>query len=511
MEVTVDHTNIPHGNSSREIDTRHLPPHHLEAERSVIGALLLDQAAFHKVLEVGLEPEDFYKEANSLIFDSIRALHASGEPVDTVTLTDSLKNKGILEKVGGLTYVTSIFDDSYSSAHVTHYSKIVKEKAILRRMISTANDLVTRAYDGVEDISEFLDLAEKSIFDVTDTKIHNSFTNIKQIMLDNMHTIQELSEKKTTITGLPTGFKDLDYKTSGLHAGQLIVIAARPAMGKTSFALNIAENAAISASASVAVFSLEMSKEELGVRFLTSLAKIDASRLKVGRLQERDWKALAKASKELSETKLFIDDTPALSVLELRTRCRRLQAEHGLGLVIVDYLQLMRGLSKGGKAMDSREREISDISRSLKALAKELKVPVVALSQLNRSLEGRPDKRPMLSDLRESGAIEQDADIVVFIYRDEVYNGDSPEKGTAEIIVAKHRSGSVGTIRLGWQSEITAFSNLASDNQYPAGAYYNSPPAIQNNNFEEYSDELPPLPEEIQATPRKGKLDLPNF
>lgn len=483
-------------------DSRHVPPQNLEAERSVIGALMIDNAAFHKVLDVGLEPEDFYRESHGRIFEAIKDLQSRGQPVDIITLGDALKNRGTIELVGGLAYLTGLFEDSYSSAHVVHYSKIVKEKAILRRLISASFDLAGRAHDGVEDIEEFLDFAEKAIFDVTDSKIRNSFTEIKQILMENMHSIQELAEKKVSITGLPTGFTDLDEKTSGLHPGQLVVIAGRPAMGKTSFALNIAENAAIQAKASVAIFSLEMSKEELGFRFLTSLAKVDASRLKVGRLQERDWKELAKASKKLSETKIFIDDTPALTVLEMRSRCRRLLSEHGLSLVIVDYLQLMRGTTKGGKAADSREREISEISRSLKALAKELRVPVIALSQLNRGLEGRPDKRPMLSDLRESGAIEQDADIVAFVYRDEVYNRDTQDKNIAEIIVAKHRSGGVGAVRLVWQPEFTVFTNLAHDHyavERPMpGATSSGGPGDEG-------------PRSGGGSYRKGGLDLPNF
>lgn len=486
----------------RKIDSRHIPPHSLDAERSVIGALLLDNSAFHKVVDVGLESQDFYLDSHGKIFQTIQELNYKNQPVDFVTLGDALKNKGILEHVGGLTYLTGLFENSYSSAHIVHYSKIVKEKAILRRIISTANDLSEKAHDGVEDVELFLDEAEKSIFDITDAKIHTSFADIKQVMMENMSLIQELAERKTTVTGLPTGFTDIDEKTSGLHAGQLIVIAGRPAMGKTSFMLNIAEHAAIHAKATVALFSLEMSKDELGFRFLTSQAKVNASKLKIGKLQERDWKNLAKAASTLSESKIMIDDSAAISVLEMRARCRRLQAEHGLGLIIVDYLQLMKGNTKSKGGSDSREREISEISRSLKALAKELKVPVIALSQLNRGLENRPDKRPMLSDLRESGAIEQDADIVAFVYRDEVYNKDTIDKGIAEIIVAKHRAGSVGTVRLAWLPEYTTFSNLAPEymqQQIPAQS------SSVNGNMAEYG-------ERPQTVLRKQTgLDLPNF
>ena len=353
----------------RGIDERHIPPHSLEAERSVIGGLLLDNSAFHKVVDVGIEPQDFYLDSHGKIFQTIQELNYKNQPVDFVTLGDALKNKTMLEQVGGLAYLTGLFENSYSAAHIVHYSKIVKEKAVLRRIISATNDISEKAHDGVEDVEDFLDFAEKSIFDVTDAKIHNSFADIKQILMENMSTIQELAERKTSVTGLATGFTDLDEKTSGLHSGQLIVIAGRPAMGKTSFMLNIAEHAALHSKATVALFSLEMSKDELGLRFLTSQAKVDATKLKIGKLQERDWKALAKAASVLSEAKILIDDSASISVLEMRTRCRRLQAEHGLSLIIVDYLQLMKG-NKNMKGAESREREISEISRSLKALAK---------------------------------------------------------------------------------------------------------------------------------------------
>lgn len=503
------------GGDGGSVDRRHVPPQSIEAERSVIGALLLDNSAIHKVLDVGLQPEDFYREAHAKIFESIQDLVARSEPIDLVTLSATLRNKNTFDLIGGSAYLTGLFEDSYSSAHVTHYSKIVKEKAVLRRMISTTNDISEKAHDGVEDLEEFLDFAEKSIFDVTDSKLRNSFTAIKQVLLENMNMIQELAEKKANVTGLPTGFTDLDEKTSGLHPGNLIIIAGRPAMGKTSFVLNIAENSAVQAKASVALFSLEMSKEELGFRFLTSLAKVDASRLKVGKLIDRDWKNLAKAAGILGEAKIFIDDTPAISVIEMRSRCRRLVAEHGLSLIIVDYLQLMKGNNRISKGGDSREREISEISRSLKALAKELRVPVIALSQLNRSVESRPDKRPMLSDLRESGAIEQDADIVAFVYRDEVYNKDSEDKGVAEIIVAKHRAGSVGTVRLAWQAEYTAFGNLASDHMRDMDSGHGGGGTFNPEGFQPKGHGGSGGPSPSQGTnpgPRRGGgLDLPNF
>ena len=498
---------VPTNNIAK--DSRNIPPHSLDAERSVLGALMLDNNAYSKVSDIGLEAQDFYREAHGKIFEAIQDLVGRSEPVDIITLSTNLKNRNTYDQIGGTSYLTGLFEDSYSSAHVTHYSRIVKEKAMLRRLISVNYDLADRAFSGVENIEEFLDLAEKSIFEVTDSKLRQSFSSIKSILMENMQTLQELAEKKETITGLATGYRDLDEKTSGLHPGQLIIIAGRPAMGKTSFVLNIAERAAVRSKASVAVFSLEMAKEELGLRLLSGLARVDATRLKTGRLQDRDWKALTKAAGQLGDCKIFIDDTPAITVLEMRSRCRRLLADHGLDLIIVDYIQLMRGNTKGGKGMDSREREISEISRSLKALAKELRCPVIGLSQLNRSVESRPDKRPMLSDLRESGAIEQDADIVAFVYRDEVYNKETEDKGIAEIIMAKHRAGSVGTIRLAWIAENTAFENLAADSysqHMGSGATAHDSYAGNKGGGMPGGGDSFPVP-----SPRKGNLDLPDF
>lgn len=488
--------------------SKHIPPHSLEAERSVLGALMLDSNAYSKVSDAGLEATDFYREAHAKIFEGIQDLVSRGEPVDLITLTTCLKNRNTFDQIGGSPYLTGLFEDSYSSAHITFYSKIVKEKAILRRMISTANDLVEKAYSGVENTEEFLDYAEKSVFEVTDSKIRQSFSPIKQILVDNIHMLESLSDKKSSITGLATGFRDLDEKTSGLHPGNLIIVAGRPAMGKTSFVLNVAERAALRSKASVAVFSLEMAKEELGMRLLSGVARIDASRLKTGRLSDHDWKSLTRAAGQLSASKIFIDDTPAITVLEMRSRCRRLLADHGLQLIIVDYLQLMRGNSKGMKGSDSREREISEISRSLKALAKELRCPVIALSQLNRGVESRPDKRPMLSDLRESGAIEQDADIVSFVYRDEVYNKETEDKGVAELILAKHRAGSVGTVRLKWIAECTAFDNLEEFRAPPMGA---GAEAFQMGSGPSggLADDFPPS--SPTSGNKRGGLDLPDF
>lgn len=481
-----------------------LPPQNLEAERSLLGGLLLDPAALNKVIDSGLSSEDFYRDANGKIFECVCDLSAKSEPVDLVTLSAQLRNKGLFDQIGGSAYLTSLFEEAFSSAHVNQYAKIIKEKAVLRKIIGASNEIVESAYTGVEDLEEFLDGVETSIFEVTNSKVRPSVFAIRQVVAENMQRIQELSEKDSVVTGLATGFADFDKMTSGLQPGQLVIIAARPAMGKTSLALNMAENAAIHSKCSVAVFSLEMAKEELGFRFLTSLAKVDASELKIGRLKDRDWKALAKAASTLSECKIFVDDTPAISVLELRARCRRVQAEHGLNLIVVDYLQLMRGTSKPGRGGgDNREREISEISRGLKALAKELRVPVVALSQLNRGLESRTDKRPMLSDLRESGAIEQDADIVAFVYRDEVYNKESEDKGKAEFIIAKHRAGGVGTIRLTWDAQFTAFSDDEPSDRFTSMGAAPSPMDAGGDVFR--------APQFTSNAPRKPGLDLPNF
>ncbi len=492
--------------------SRQLPPQDLDAEKSLLGALLLDGAAFPKIVDIALEPGDFYREANGKIFESILSLSTRGEPVDVVTLSAHLRSVGAYEGIGGGQALSALFENSYSSAHVVHYARIVKDRSTLRKVISASNEVIDQAYTGVESMDEFLDEVERSVFAVTGATTKNSIVGIRDILLGNMQRIQELSEKETTVTGLGTGFREFDRMTTGLHPGQLIVIAARPAMGKTSLALNMAQNAAVQGKVGVVVFSLEMAKEELGFRFLTGLARVNSSALKVGRLKDRDWKALTKAASVLSDAKIFIDDSAAISVLEMRSRCRRIQTEHGLGLIIVDYLQLMRGTSKPGKGSDNREREISEISRGLKSLAKELRVPVIALSQLNRGVESRTDKRPMLSDLRESGAIEQDADIVAFVYRDEVYNKDSEDKGKAEFIMAKHRSGGVGTVRLNWDAEFTAFSNEDDTTSqsygtgYSAGNVAAGPPEFASPNAGQSGNAPRPA-----VGPRKPGLDLPNF
>lgn len=440
-----------------------VPPQNLEAERSVLGSILLNNESIHRVVEVGIEPRDFYLDAHQKIFEVLLSLSQRGQPLDLITLTNNLRDRGWYDGIGGGAFVTNLVEDTFAISNVSYYARIIRDKALLRRLIDVSSEIVEGAFDPVEDIDGFIDMAEKKIFSVSDTKASKSFASMQEILVGNMHAIEEASGKGSAVTGLSTGFTEFDKMTSGLHGGQLIVIGGRPAMGKTSLVISAAQNAAFLNQGVVAIFSLEMGKEELGLRMLSSTARIDSKRLKLGRLGERDWNGLSKAADQLARAKIYIDDSGDLTVMDMRARCRRLQSmEKRLDLVVVDYLQLMKG-SRGGKGEYNRINEISEISRNLKSLAKELHVPIIALSQLSRALEGRNDKRPMLSDLRESGAIEQDADIVGFVYRDEVYNRDSEDKGIAELIIAKHRAGETGTIRLAWLGEYTLFANLAED------------------------------------------------
>jgi replicative DNA helicase len=441
-----------------------IPPHHAEAERSVLGAILLNNESINRVLEIGLDAKDFYLQAHQKIFDVAQGLAERGEPVDLVTMTATLRDRGWFEQIGGASTLTSLFDDTFAVGNVSYYARIVRDKAMLRRMIQTTAEIAAEAFDGVEDTESYLDEAQRRIFSVSDSKLTKSFSSMSEILVENMHSIEELAQRKADVIGLSTGFNDFDRLTSGLRGGQLVIIAARPAMGKTSLFLSMAQNIATSGKGLVAIFSLEMSKEELGFRFLSGMTRIESKKLKIGRLADRDWPRLAQAADQLSKSKIYIDDSGDLTVLDIRSRCRRLlTTEKRLDLIVVDYLQLMKGSRASQKGDGSREREISEISRNLKTLAKELKVPIIALSQLNRGVESRPNKRPMLSDLRESGAIEQDADMVCFIYRDEVYNKETEDKGIAELIVAKHRAGETDTIRLAWLAEYTLFANLAKD------------------------------------------------
>ena len=450
----------------KDIDTslHRLPPQNLDAEQSILGGILLDNQALHSVLEI-LEDRDFYSESHRKIFAAIVDLSERNEPSDLITLSNILKDKKHLEPVGGMAYLASLVDNVPSAANIAYYAKIVKEKAILRRLIGTATEILSKSYNTGADIDEVLDEAEHAIFEISENKIRPAFFPIKNVIKDTFRTIEKLYERKELITGVPTGFDKIDDLTSGLQKSDLIIIAGRPSMGKTAFALNIAQHAATEAGIPVAVFSLEMSKEQLALRMLSSTAKVDSQRLRKGFLGETDWPKLTMAAGKLSEALIFIDDTPAITALEMKAKARRLKAESGLGLIILDYLQLMRG----GTYKDSREQEISEISRSLKALAKELSVPVIALSQLNRKVEDRTNRRPHMADLRESGAIEQDADVIAFIYRDEVYNKseDNPEKGLAEIIIGKQRNGPTGMAKLAFLEKYTCFENLARSEDVP--------------------------------------------
>jgi replicative DNA helicase len=447
--------------STESISASHrLPPQNIEAEQNVLGGILLEEGAILKVIGI-LNPEDFYKEAHSIIFSEMIQLFHRNEPYDLISVTNALKTGDRLSGVGGVTYLAELAETMPVAANIGYYAQIVRNKAILRRLIRQASDIVTTCYEEAGDVDEILEAAESAIFKISENKIRQDFHPMEELVKTSIEKVEQLYHKKEAITGTPTGFHDLDKMTAGFQPSDLIIIAGRPSMGKTAFALNIAQNAAIDHGVPVAIFSLEMSRDQLALRMLCSEARINAQNVRTGFLADDDWPKLIRAADDLSRAPIFIDDTPAISILEIRAKARRLKAEKQLGLVIVDYLQLM----KGRNSNESREQEISNISRSLKAMAKELNVPVVALSQLNRKVEDRPDKRPHMSDLRESGAIEQDADVIAFIYRDEVYNKkeDNPKKGTAEIIVGKQRNGPVGVVNLAFISRYSTFANLARE------------------------------------------------
>jgi len=446
-----------------DVPSHRLPPQSLEGEMSVLGGVLLENEALNKALEI-LRPDDFYRDSHRKIFSALIDLSNRSEPADLVTLTAALQQQGALEAVGGSSYLATLVDYVPTAANITYYCKLVKEKAIARHLIRVATEIATRGYEGGE-VEKSLDWAEKSIFEITGMKTRPSYFATRDILKDTFKTIEKLFERKELVTGVPSGFTDLDTMTAGLQPGDLVIIAARPSMGKTAFILNLVEYAAVhyQNKAPTIIFSLEMSKESLVQRMLCSISKVDASRLRTGHLGESDWPKLTNGAGLLSEAPIYIDDTPAISVLELRAKARRLKAEKNLGLIVVDYLQLMTGHNA-----ENRQQEISEISRSLKALAKELSVPVVALSQLNRSLENRTDKRPIMADLRESGAIEQDADVIMFIYRETVYcdackkRDGSCDKGhekDAEIVIGKQRNGPIGTVHLTFRGEYTRFEN----------------------------------------------------
>ena len=433
-----------------------VPPHDVEAEQAVIGSMLTDKDSVISAVET-LKDEDFYREDNKVIYGAIMNLYNRGEPVDIITLKDELVSLGKFEAVGGLEYLAELPEKVPTTANVDKYIKIVEEKSMLRTLIKTANELIVLGYDQTQEVEDIMDVAEKKIFNVMQRKNQKGYSSMKDMLVESFTQLEELYNRKQHITGVPTGFADLDYKTAGLHNSDLILVAARPAMGKSAFALNIASYAAVKANVPVAIFSLEMSKEQMGNRILCSEAMVDSNKVRTGKIEDEDWAKLAMASGELSESQIFIDDTPGISIMEIRAKCRKMKLEKNIGLVVIDYLQLVQGSSKKG---GSREQEISEISRSLKILAKEINVPVIALSQLSRAPEQRPDHRPMLSDLRESGAIEQDADIVMFLYRDDYYNEDSEKKNQAEVIIAKQRAGSTGTVDLAWLGQYTKFANL---------------------------------------------------
>lgn len=449
-------------------DLSKIPPHNLEAEQAILASILIDNHALNLCTE-HIRDADFYKEAHKLIYQVMCELNEKNEPTDLVTVNALLEKKGLLDKVGGSSYLSLIVDTIPTSANVASYAKFVREKSLLRQMISVGTEIVSKCHQPDNDASDLLDQAESLVFALSEKKQSQGFTAVKDLVKSSYKMIETLFENKSEITGLPTGFKDLDKLTAGLQKGDLIIVAGRPSMGKTAFSVNLIENAAHISNAKIAIFSLEMSKESLVMRMLTSQARIDSMRVRTGDLLEQDWPKLLAAADTLAHMNVFIDDQPAQTTMEIRAKARRLAKERGgLDLIMVDYLQLMRASSN----TNSREQEISEISRSLKALAKELGCPVIALSQLNRSLESRTNKRPMMSDLRESGAIEQDADVIAFIYRDEVYDPESPDKGVAEIIVGKQRNGSTGTVRLSFLNQYVRFEDLAYDPAYnfePAG------------------------------------------
>ena len=432
-----------------------IPPHDIDAEQAVLGSMLTDKEAVNAAIET-LKEDAFYRDDNRIIYQAIVNLYSKSEPIDIITLKDELESMDKFEQVGGYEYLASLPDKVPTTANVLKYIKIVEEKSILRSLIKTANEIIELGYSPTEDVEDIMDGAEKKIFDIMQSKNQKGYSQIKDVLVESFTKLEELYNRKQHITGVPTGFYDLDYKTAGLHGSELILVAARPAMGKTAFALNIAANAALRGNAPVAIFSLEMSKDQLVNRILCSEAMVDSNKVRTGKLDEDDWVKLAGAIGPLSESEIYIDDTPGISVMEIRTKCRKLKIEKNIGLVVIDYLQLVQG---SNKRVGSREQEISEISRSLKILAKEIEVPVIALSQLSRAVEQRPDHRPMLSDLRESGAIEQDADIVMFLYRDDYYNKESEKKDIAEVIIAKQRGGSTGTVELIWKGNYTKFLN----------------------------------------------------
>ena len=430
-------------------------PHSVEAEQSVIGSMIMDRDAIMTASEV-ITSEDFYQSQYGVLFDAMLELYNEGKPVDLVTLQERLREKDVPPEISSLEFVRDLLDAVPTSANVRHYATIVQEKSMLRKLIKVNEDIANTCYLAREKTEDILEETEKKIFDLLQYRSTGDFVPIKQVVLNALDKIEKASKNKGTVTGIPTGFIDLDYKTSGFQPSDLILIAARPSMGKTAFVLNVAQYMAFKEGKTVAIFSLEMSKEQLVNRLFSLESKVDSQALRTGNLTDEDWAKLIEGAAVVGKSNLIIDDTPGISIAELRSKCRKFKLEHDLGIIIIDYLQLM----SGGKHSESRQQEISEISRSLKAVARELNVPVVALSQLSRAVEQRPDHRPMLSDLRESGAIEQDADVVMFLYRDDYYNKDTDKKNIAEVIIAKQRNGPIGTVELVWLPNYTKFANL---------------------------------------------------
>jgi replicative DNA helicase len=435
-----------------------IPPQNIDAEQSVLGAMLLNKDAIYKVMEI-LKPEDFYRDSHKVIYEAILNLNDKNEPVDMITVSEALRQKGVIEQAGGVSYVATLASLVPTAANVEHYANIVEEKALLRTLIQLSNRVTTMGYEGSKDVQELLDQVDQSLAELTNRRQSSGFSPISEILLQTFAQIEHIHNNKGQLTGVTTGFLDLDKVTTGFQKSDLIILAARPSMGKTAMALNFALSAASKGQTSTAIFSLEMSKDQLVQRMLCAEAMVDQQKVRAGMLQDKDWEMLNSAAGFLANAPIYIDDTAAISINELKAKCRRLQAEKGLGLVLIDYLQLMQG----SKRTESRQQEIAEISRSLKGLAKELNVTVIALSQLSRAVEQRQDKRPIMSDLRESGSIEQDADIVMFIYRDDYYNPESADQNVAELIIAKQRNGPVGTVKLAFLKEFTKFVDLSRD------------------------------------------------
>ena len=435
-------------------DINRIPPHSVESEQSILGSIILDKEAIITVAET-IQPMDFYKEAHKIIYESMLKLNSNNEPIDLITLIEELRKEGHLDSIGGISYLTSLSTIVPTTSNVKYYANIVKEKSVMRQLIKASNEIINLGYDASTDVQEILDKAEKNIFDISQEKSGDDIQPINVVLQDTFEMIEKLCTDKSEVTGITTGFADLNKKINGLQRTDLILLAARPAMGKTAFSLNLVQNAALKGDASVAVFSLEMSKEQLVQRMLSAQSNVELSKIKTGNLGESDWPRIIDGMAVLSEANIFIDDTPGIKISEIRSKCRRLKIEKGLDLILIDYLQLLEGEGKN----ENRQQEIAKISRSLKILAKELDCPVVALSQLSRSPELRKDHRPILSDLRESGSIEQDADIVMFLYRDEYYHDDSEKKNIGEVIIAKNRHGETGNVELVWFGQVQKFAD----------------------------------------------------